>query len=57
MGTLATVTSIVHHGRSRLYTSVMVAMVIYPPCALQALGMINPIATYTSVYNIYVSIE
>ena len=28
-GTLATVISIVHHGRSRLYTSVMVAMVIY----------------------------
>ena len=41
---LAILFSVVYHSRSWLNTLVTVAMVIIP-CALQALGMINPIAT------------
>ena len=54
VATLAMVTSMVYHGRSRLYTLVTVAMEIYHTSTLQALGMINPVATYTSAYNQYV---
>ena len=49
---LALLFSVVYHGRSWLYTSVMVAMIIIPR-ALRALGIINPIATYTLLYNLY----
>ena len=50
-GTLATVISIVYRGRSRLYTSGGYGSYgDFIPRALQALGMINHIATYTSVY-------
>ena len=40
--------------KSVIYTLVMAATVIYH--ALRALGMINPIATYTLVYNLYVMV-
>ena len=49
-GSLATVISIVYHGRSRLYTLVTVAMVIDHTSCQQAL---NPKATNTLVHNLY----
>ena len=52
IGTLAAVLNATKLSLPWLYTSVTVAMVIYLPHALRALGMINPITTYTYTYTL-----